>query len=388
MQGVLHREVHCVLGLPFDALDTATAVARVRDAIRERKPCFISTPNLNFLIGSRTDIGFRDSIITSDLSIPDGMPLIWVARLLGIPLRERVAGSGLFEQLKGDSSLPIRVYFFGGQPGVAERAARRLDEEGGGLVCVGYDSPGFGSIEEMSGDATIARINASAADLLVVALGAKKGNAWIERNRARLSVPAVTHLGAVINFVAGTVKRAPAWMQRSGLEWLWRIKEEPALWRRYFSDGVEFLKLLTTRVLPYAWLIRLERMRQSQARPALLVHQAENEVFFRLQGAWWSGNIVRLRDRLSEAIASGKNIRLNLAEVSYVDSAFLGLMLLLYGLQKKQGRRLMCGAASAKVRRIFRYGCSEFLLNADEAALSPQLDGTVELEEEAEILRS
>jgi N-acetylglucosaminyldiphosphoundecaprenol N-acetyl-beta-D-mannosaminyltransferase len=361
--------VHCLLGLPFDALDMATAVEQVRGALAERRPCFISTPNLNFLIGSRTDTGFRDSIITSDLSIADGMPLIWVARILGIPLRERVAGSELFERLKGERSRPLKVYFFGGQPGVAERAARRLNAEANGLECVGYESPGFGSLDELSRDDTIARINASDADLLVVALGAKKGQAWIEHNRARITVPAMTHLGAVINFVAGTVQRAPSWMQRVGLEWLWRIKEEPALWRRYFSDGLKFVSLLATRVAPYAWLIYRHKPANAElTRATVDIHQVGGELYIRPRGAWCSQNMHVLRERLSAAAAGGRHIRVNLAQVSYVDSAFLGLLLVLYGMQKKQGRRLICGAATPTVRKIFRYGCSEFLLAPDDDA--------------------
>ena len=130
------------------------------------------------------------------------------------------------------------MYSFGGPDGVAEAAWRQLRFESKGLTCVGYESPGFGSIDEMSTEGIIQRINTSKADVLVVSLGARKGQAWIERNRRRLDVPVISHLGAVLHFVAGTVKRAPAWMQRIGLEWLWRIRQEPRLWRRYLLDGL------------------------------------------------------------------------------------------------------------------------------------------------------
>ena len=118
------RKVHCLLGLPFDAIDTAGAVQRIRHSVRSRQPCFLSTPNLNFLVACRTDGAFRDSVINSDLSIADGMPLVWVARLLGIPIRERVAGSTVFEKLRTGER--ISVFFFGGLDGVAESACRKL----------------------------------------------------------------------------------------------------------------------------------------------------------------------------------------------------------------------------------------------------------------------
>ena len=115
MSDVFERDVYCLLGLPFDTVDMAGAVQRVRDAAARRTSCFISTPNLNFIIGCRADSQFRDSVINSDLSIADGMPLVWIARLLGIPIRERVAGSGLFDQLRERTSTQLSVYFFGGR---------------------------------------------------------------------------------------------------------------------------------------------------------------------------------------------------------------------------------------------------------------------------------
>ena len=248
------RQVVCIAGLPFDAVDMAGAVARVRDAAACRERCFLSTPNLNFLIGCLSDAAFRDSVIHSDLSVADGMPLVWMARLLGIPIPERVAGSGIFEALwheKPDGK-PLSVFFFGGPDGVAEQACGVLNTGPSGLGCAGYECPGFGSIEQMSGEETIARINTSGADFLVVALGARKGQAWIEHNLDKIAAPLISHLGAVVNFVAGTVSRAPRWMQHTGLEWLWRIKEEPALWKRYWLDGKALILLLLTRVLPYA----------------------------------------------------------------------------------------------------------------------------------------
>src|SRR5919108_186527 len=144
------RRVHCLLGLPIDAVNLAGAEARIRAAAAQRSPCFLSTPNVNFLVASRSDALFRDSVIDSDLSVADGMPLVWLARLVGIPLRERVAGAALFDALRYRAGKRLSVYFFGGPDGAAELAGRRLALEGAGLTCAGYESPGFGSIDEMS----------------------------------------------------------------------------------------------------------------------------------------------------------------------------------------------------------------------------------------------
>lgn len=364
MSPIFSREVYCLLGLPFDAVNLEAASQRIRAAATSHSPCFLSTPNLNFLIASQSDTAFRNSVINSDLSIADGMPLIWIARMLGIPIRERVAGSTLFDTLRHDSGKPLSVFFFGGPDGVAESACRRLTLEGKGLSCVGFETPGFVSIEEMSNEETIQRINASNADFLVVSLGARKGQAWIEHNRKQISVPVISHLGAVVNFVAGTVKRAPVWMQNVGLEWLWRIKEDPMLWRRYVSDGLVFLRLLVTRVVPYVWFIyRHKPAGQELDAAAIELFDNGGEMIIRLRGAWVQDNLRPLRECFTSPAFAGKDVRIELEYVTYVDSAFIGLLMLLYGDRKRQGKRLSVGNLKKRVRQIFWYSCAEFLLD-------------------------
>lgn len=357
-----NREVHCLLGLPFDAIELPSAVQRIRTAASTRTPCFLSTPNLNFLVASLSDAKFRNSVINSDLSIADGMPLVWIARMIGIPIRERIAGSTLFDRLRNDSVGRLSVFFFGGPDGVAEKACRQLNLENKGLTCVGFEAPGFGSIEEMSNESIIQRINASEADFLVVSLGARKGQEWIERNRSRISVPVISHLGAVVNFVAGTVKRSPVWMQNVGLEWLWRIKEDPKLWRRYFWDGLTLLELLLSRVFPYAWYLLCHKPDASQLAAAHIETKEDaDSIIIRLHGAWSQQNMASLRLCFSNAVRSEKDVTLDMNEVTYVDSAFVGLVMLLYGYQTKCNRRLQLGYLSNSVRRIIRYCGAEFL---------------------------
>ena len=362
MPDPFERDVYCLLGLPFDAVDLDGAVRRVRDAARHRQSCFFSTPNLNFVVASLADEDFRRSVVYSDLSFADGMPLVWIARLFGIPIRERTAGSNLFDSLRDSPGKQLSVFFFGGPDGVAEAACRRLSLEDKGLTCVGYESPGFGSIEEMSSEAVIRRINDSQADFLVVSLGARKGQAWIELNRPRLTVPVISHLGAVLNFVAGTAKRAPAWMQRTGLEWIWRIKEEPALWRRYLADGIEFFALLATRVLPYAWYLMRHAPAADQLAAAALEARDEEQIYvIRLRGAWTRANIAPLRDCFAKAVLGEKDVTLDMAGVTYVDSAFVGLAILLQGYQSRRGRRLLVVSLQDPVRRVIGYCCADYL---------------------------
>jgi N-acetylglucosaminyldiphosphoundecaprenol N-acetyl-beta-D-mannosaminyltransferase len=321
------REVVCLLGLPLDTVDLADAVEAVRGAALAPRPCSVVTPNLNWLVASRRDEAFRDSVTHADLSLPDGMPLVWLARLLGLPLRERVAGADLFEAMRRHPGPPVTVFFFGGPDGVAQAACERLNAGSRGLRCVGFDSPGFGSLAEISGAERIARINASGAQFLVASLGAKKGQAWLEHNRARLAAPVRCHLGAVVNFVAGTVRRAPAPVRRLGLEWLWRIVEEPSLWRRYAGDGLVLLRLLFTHVLPLALARRPGPEALTSA--ALHVHTAGGTCTLRLSGAWARANLQPLRSALAHAAAAGATrLVCGLREVSSIDSAFIGLLML------------------------------------------------------------
>jgi len=363
------RPVYCLLGLPLDAIDSADTLARIRSAAAERRRCFMTTPNLNFLIASRSDAAFRDSVIASDLSVADGMPLVWLARLLGIPLPERVAGSSLFEKLRADAAHPLSVYFFGGPQGVAAEAGRRLNQEGRGLRCVGCHYPGLGSIEEMSADAAIAQINASGADFLVVALGARKGQAWIVRNLPRLTVPVVSHLGAVVNFVGGSLRRAPRWMQAIGLEWLWRIKEEPSLWRRYGSDGLALLPLFFTCILPMAWHRRKPRRRRDAAACHIERTNDGQTVVVRLSGVFLVGNLVPLRRTLAEIADTPADLRFDLAATDDADSAFVALMLLLHGYRARCRLPFALFGARDSVARMFRWCGADFLLRHDGRVL-------------------
>jgi N-acetylglucosaminyldiphosphoundecaprenol N-acetyl-beta-D-mannosaminyltransferase len=355
------RPVHCILGLPFDAVTMAQADALLADAIVQRHRCFFSTPNLNFLIACLSDSEFRDSVIRSDLSVADGMPIVWIARALGVPIRERVAGASLFEHLRKQQSLPTRVFFFGGPEGVAARASAVINAASGAMRSVGDYFPGFGSKEQMSTDAVIDQINQSQADVLVVALGAKRGQAWIEHNLARLDAPVISHLGAVVNFVAGTVSRAPRWVGRVGLEWLWRIKEEPNLWRRYWRDGVALLRLLLTCVIPSALALKAPP-RSSDNVPIIDTRFHDGVFHIQLGGAWLEDDLLPLRDALHQLNSNEHDLEFNLAQLTYMDSAGIGLLLLAFGHQTKTRKSFRLLNASLPMRHILRVQCAQFLI--------------------------
>lgn len=363
------RDVFCVLGLPFDAIDEAQATSTIRHAAHNGTRCFFSTPNLNFAIQALSDPEFRASVLQSDLSVADGWPIAAIARLLRIPLPGRVAGSGVFERLRRThpSAGPLSVYFFGGPEGAGQAARERLNADAGGLTGVGFHAPGFGSVEQMSTAPVIEQLNAAQPDFLVVALGAKKGQAWILRNLARLDAPVIGHLGAVINFTAGTVARAPQWVQRLRLEWLWRVKEEPDLWRRYVDDGLALMRLLATRVIPAA--VSSRTLRMSPDTPAAThAEVAHEQTLLQLSGSWTHANAQPLRTLFHEQAARETPVAIDLGRVEYIDAAAIGLLSLLYGWQIRPTLGWRVVAASTAVRRALKLACASYLLEPFPAA--------------------
>jgi N-acetylglucosaminyldiphosphoundecaprenol N-acetyl-beta-D-mannosaminyltransferase len=363
------RNLHWILGIPFDATSLENAVDAVRQAAASGERLFISTPNLNFLINSQRDPVFASSVVHSDLSLPDGMPIVWLARLFGMPIRERVAGSSLFEALNqtstSDEQKPLRIFFFGGPEGAGQAASEAINSGGGAMECAGFFSPGFGSVADMSTQATIDRINQSAADFLVVALGASKGQAWIEHNLPRLKPPVISHLGAVINFVGGSIKRAPAWVQKLGLEWAWRVKEEPSLWKRYWSDGLSFLNLIATQAIPLAILVWRMKAKGVLNQPC----QCSTEALGNTLVVRWLGPLTHVKagplyEHFTYALRRKLEVELDLSQCTFVDTDVIPHLAAVDMSQKLSLRRFYISGASPSVTSIFSLANAPFSIGA------------------------
>jgi N-acetylglucosaminyldiphosphoundecaprenol N-acetyl-beta-D-mannosaminyltransferase len=364
--GDLRRAVYGILGVPFDALDFQTLLESIVAAVNAGRPFLISTPNVNFLMASRTDRGFRESLLQSDLSLVDGMPIIWIARLLGLPIGGRLAGSDLFDTLKSRAATGrrLKVFLFGGGDGVAEEVAKSLNLQADGMECVGTLNPGFGSVEELSREEIIDAINSSQADLLAVFLSADKAQRWLLHNHHRLRVPVRAQFGAVINFQAGTVKRAPAIVRRIGFEWLWRIKEEPYLRSRYWSDGKGLLRLLLGSAVPLcagrlkaqlAALRKIDDLRidRVEVDGSVILHLAGHAIARHAEGA-----ISSFRD----ALGANKPISLDLSGAHAIDQRFFGLVLMLRKQLLKQGSTLSFTGVTPQMNKVFRLNGFDFLL--------------------------
>ena len=368
----LSRDVHCLLGIPVDAIDMAAVLSRMDAAAAGTVPFLISTANLNFLVHSLSDAEFRELLLLSDLCVADGVPIVLMARLMGIPIPERVAGSDIFEALRSEcrSSKPMTICLFGGAEGAAIAAAEALNATPGGLVCVGAFDPGFGTVEQLSTNKIVDYINSSKANFLAVSLGAVKGQAWLKQNHHRVRIPIRAHLGAVINFQSGVIKRAPYKMQKWGLEWLWRIKEEPYLWKRYGKDGVVLARLLATRVLPLAILARWQRFRSNgaaQQQLSIETSHSDGKAILRLSGVGTKRHIRKAIFEFSRALAARPNIVVvDLSALRAVDARFLGLCLMFRKQVNGLGARLAFTGATRRLSTLFRLNGVRFLLTDNQ----------------------
>jgi N-acetylglucosaminyldiphosphoundecaprenol N-acetyl-beta-D-mannosaminyltransferase len=232
----------------FTIMDTAihnVSMAETLDIIdrfvADGSPRVIVTANVDHLMLLRKDAAFREAYRRADLVTCDSVPLKWGLAFLGTPVKERVAGADLFGALAERAARAgHRLYYLGAAPGVAEKAAQALAERYPGLKVVGTYAPPVMPWEELAEDEeTLGLIREAKPDVLFAAFGAPKQELWLDAVRERLQVPVSIGVGAAFDFAAGTVKRAPRWMQKAGLEWLFRLSQEPRrLWRRYlFVDS-------------------------------------------------------------------------------------------------------------------------------------------------------
>jgi len=227
-----------ILGVPFDNVTTLDAVSIIDEMIASKRPHYLATANVDFLVQSMKDVELRRILFNAHLVLCDGTPLIWASKLLGNPLPERVAGSDLVPfLLKHSEEKGYRPFLLGATPEVIEQAVARIKEQCPALKLAGYYSPPFNRLLEMDHDEIRRRIIDAEPDLLFVGFGCPKQEKWINMHYRSLGVPVSVGIGGTIDFLAGKLARAPMWMQKTGLEWLFRLAQEPRrLLSRYAND--------------------------------------------------------------------------------------------------------------------------------------------------------
>jgi exopolysaccharide biosynthesis WecB/TagA/CpsF family protein len=238
-------------GVPIDVIDMDGAIRSIMQAVDRHRFMQVCTVNLHFLATARSNRDTRDTLRHSELNLADGAPVVWLSGLFGHRVPERVAGVDLVMRLMDAAAASgARVFLLGSENGTAAAAAQRLMDKHPGLVLAGVYEPRCVDLEQLGNEAIIERIHESCADILLVAMGHPKQELWINAHRQQLNVAVAIGVGCTLDIIAGRRHRAPVWMQRAGMEWLYRVAHEPRrLARRYATDfRMLFLVLLPAAV--------------------------------------------------------------------------------------------------------------------------------------------
>lgn len=229
-----------------DNLTMDEALGRIDELIRENRNAYVVTPNVDHIVQLEHGGPLTKVYKNADLILTDGKPLIWISKWYGTPIKEKISGSDLFPRLCALAAKKgYRMYFLGAAEGVAAKAAENLEKRFPGLQVVGTYSPPFGFEKDEAEMVKIKRqIKEVSPHILIVGLGCPKQELFILNHKDELGVPLSLGLGASLDFEAGNIKRAPKWMADHGLEWLFRITQDPKrMAKRYLVDDRKILGL-------------------------------------------------------------------------------------------------------------------------------------------------
>jgi N-acetylglucosaminyldiphosphoundecaprenol N-acetyl-beta-D-mannosaminyltransferase len=343
-----------ILGVPFDNVTTAQAVGCIEEMVASRRPHYLVTANVDFLVLALNDVELRRILFEAHLVLCDGTPLLWASRLLGNPLQERVAGSDLVPLLiRVAAEKRYRIFFLGGSPETASAAVARLQGQYPSLLIAGHYSPPFQPLLEMEHEQIRRRIEEAKPDILFVSFGAPKQEKFIAMHFRTLGVPVSVGVGGTIDFLAGSKARAPLWMQRTGTEWVFRLLQEPRrLFGRYLRDLCCVGGPLAAQWWQLQWRPRKRRSLPEQA--ALLAE--EEESWTQLQFPPWvdMASVQRNAAVWENIISQRRNCLVDLSKVQFIDSTGVGLLIRLHKSLRLAGRHLFLVGAREAVLRALR----------------------------------
>lgn len=231
------------LGLPLDNLSLEESLARLEEFVREGRPRQVFTPNAALTVWANLDPFLMGVYRSTDLLTPDGMGVFLASRLLGVPVKANVPAVSLFfELLKQGAVKKYRFYFLGARPKVVERAVANMRTRHPGLQIVGFHHGHYSPEEE---EAVVEGIRACRPDVVFVAMSTPQKELFIHENKERIGAAVFVGVGGSFDVAAGVTRLAPLWMRNAGLEWLYRLIQEPRrLWRRYATTHPAFLYLV------------------------------------------------------------------------------------------------------------------------------------------------
>ena len=375
----MSRDTIIVLGIPVDNLTMDEAISSifsmVDDYAADGRARQVATVNVDFVVNT---LSWRlknirhpellDILRRADLVTADGMPLVWISRLLGVPLKERVTGADLVPKLAEEAAKRGKsIFLLGGRGDVGQQAADTLKGRYPDLKIAGIYSP-FVHVE---GEAIAAageedeqileEVNRSGADILLLAFGNPKQEVWFDRNRDKLKVPVSIGIGGTYEFIVGTVTRAPEWMQKAGLESIFRITQDPKrLIKRYFVGFFKFGIMVWPSILYYRYRRFVYRLSHRSGR---------SEEQGRLgEAATFTGNITEIkfperldapfleisREKLEEQLGSAANVVLDFNQTRFIDSSGLGYIAKIWNRDATGGKAVHLIGVGSELVHFFK----------------------------------
>lgn len=340
-----------VLGVPVDNVSIREVLARIDEWVAAGDFHQIATANTDFVLHAVRDEELSEILRRCDLVLPDGMPLVWASRMLGAPLRERVTGIDLVPEIAARAAdHGYRMFLLGSTNESLTAAASVLRSRHPELEIVGTLAPPHTSLEAMNHEAILAEISRARPDILLVAFGNPKQEKWISMHRRRLEVPVAIGVGGSFDLLAGRVARAPQWMQRSGLEWLFRTMQEPGrLAARYGGNASGLIRHLPFEMAVYHAQHREQRLAQ------LRVECGDEVALLALSGDATGPVVERLGSAVADALAENRHVVLDLSETGFVGADAMAVLIRALRWGALLGREIWLSGMQPAVARAVKH---------------------------------
>lgn len=370
------RDTISLMGIPIDNVtmsDTITQIFGMVNAYKKDNiPRYVATANVNFIVNTLSwktnhsrhpellDILRRTHLVTAD-----GMPLVWASKIMDSQIKERVAGSDMVPRISEEAAkLNKSIFLFGGEPGVADKASEILKSSYPGLHIAGTYSPmvtteGEAILTSAEEDKVIVnKINESEADILFIGLGNPKQEIWFERNKNSLNVPVSIGIGGSFSFITGDIARAPGWMQRNGLEWIFRIFQDPRrLWKRYCND---LIKLGICILFPIFFhkignlIVKFRQHKKNfQKNIGLKVWSKEKTVIFNMPGMVTRESIANTKELIPSFNESA--LIINFKNTVHMDLYGMGFLVSIWKHSLNHKRAVFLTCINPFLRRLLKY---------------------------------
>lgn len=366
--------VVALFGLPICNLSMDRAIASIDSRIRSGGSYQIATVNLDFVRHARQDANLHKVICDCAMVLPDGFPLLWAARLLGRPLKQRVTGVDLVPQLARLSHRRgYSIFLLGSTDENAQAAMRLLKERHPNVRFAGQYAPPPSSLEEMDHTEILRRIHEAKPDILLVAFGNPKQEFWIHRHRHQLKVPISIGIGGSLEMISGAVLRAPRAVQALRLEWIYRMAQEPArLLPRYRKDFNALLRYFPKELLAH------HTQREQNTSGTVELRREDGHCVVAVQGNFTGDLCGEIRDLISEAIRRCDSVTLDFAETSRVNPDGLGCLLELRRSLARHGLLLHVINVNPSVQRVIESASLPHVLHLEQVNVEPEPHATLQ----------